>query len=123
VQHGGLRVPHQRTTSLSTTQISAMQALMLDEPGRDVRVAELAATCGLPLRTFERAFRKTFRRSPHRWRIEAKVERARKMVELTDLPLAEIALTCGFSDQSHLTRVFAKAFGMPPGTYRHNRRG
>jgi AraC family transcriptional regulator len=122
VRHGGLRVPHLRSASLSATQISALKALMLDEPGRDVRLAELAAMCDLPLRSFERAFRKTFGSSPHRWRLEAKVQRARKMVELTDRPLAEIASTCGFSDQSHLTRVFVRAVGMPPGAYRHDRR-
>jgi len=53
---------------------------------------ELAATCGLPLRRFQRAFRKTFNASPHQWRLAAKVERARKMIELTARPLGEIAL-------------------------------
>jgi transcriptional regulator GlxA family with amidase domain len=36
----------------------------------------------------------------------------------TDTPLADVALACGFADQSHFTRVFSAATGLPPGAWR-----
>jgi AraC family transcriptional regulator len=36
----------------------------------------------------------------------------------TDMPLADIALACGFADQSHFTLVFSTATGLPPGVWR-----
>jgi AraC-like DNA-binding protein len=33
-------------------------------------------------------------------------------------PLAEVALSCGFADQSHLSKIFARNLGLPPGEYR-----
>jgi transcriptional regulator GlxA family with amidase domain len=40
----------------------------------------------------------------------------------TSEPLEAIALACGFADQSHMTRVFTKAIGSPPGAWRRARR-
>ena len=40
---------------------------------------------------------------------------------LAGLPLAETALACGFADQSHMTRAFRKAFGLPPGRWQELR--
>jgi AraC family transcriptional regulator len=46
--------------------------------------------------------------------------RARELLATTNLPLTEIALTTGFSDQSHFSRRFHEIVGIPPGAFRGN---
>jgi AraC family transcriptional regulator len=45
-------------------------------------------------------------------------EQAQRLLKETDLPLAQIALECGFANQSHLTLVFKRLFGVTPRAYR-----
>jgi AraC family transcriptional regulator len=47
-----------------------------------------------------------------------RIARAQSLLSRRDLELAEIALACGFSDQSHFTTAFRKLTGMPPRRYR-----
>jgi AraC-like DNA-binding protein len=50
-----------------------------------------------------------------------RVDRACQLLVRTDAPLAQIALECGFGDQSYFTRVFRKRIGRTPRDYRHGR--
>jgi AraC-like DNA-binding protein len=89
----------------------------------DPTVAELARECGLSSGYFSRAFRQTTGVTPHQWLIGKRVERARQLLLGNGLGLADIALVCGFVDQSHFTRVFTKFEGDSPGRWRqHNRK-
>ncbi|MCY0854617.1 helix-turn-helix transcriptional regulator [Cupriavidus sp. D39] len=47
-----------------------------------------------------------------------RLERARALLRDTALPLAQVAIACGFSDQSHFTHVFSRALGVSPGNWR-----
>ncbi len=65
-----------------------------------------------------RMFRKHFQTSPAEFRREARITRAEGLLRDRRLPIAEIAVRCGFSDQSHLTKAFTKSRGMAPGRFR-----
>jgi len=78
----------------------------------------LAAECGLSTSHFARAFRASTGVAPYQWLLQRRVERARKLLLGTDLPIAEIAAACGFADQSHLSKVFARENGEPPAAWR-----
>ena len=82
----------------------------------------LAAECGLSVRHFARAFRQSTGAAPHRWLLKRRVELARGLLGDPGLSLAEIAVRCGFSDQSHFTRVFRAMSGASPGAWRRMRR-
>jgi AraC family transcriptional regulator len=86
----------------------------------DPSIARLAGACGLSVSHFARAFRQTVGMPPHQWLTKRRVERARELLLDSGVELAEIALTCGFVDQSHLTRVFSRAEGCSPGRWRRH---
>ena len=59
---------------------------------------------------------------PHRWLLRQRVRRAGEMLERTDESISVIAASCGFADQSHLTRVFHAMVGSSPAAWRRQRK-
>ncbi|MFC8195941.1 AraC family transcriptional regulator [Streptomyces sp. NPDC057298] len=68
-----------------------------------------------------RAFRDTYGMPPHAWLTDARVRRARRLLDAGVVP-AEAALTVGFTDQPHLNRHFTRIVGVPPGAYQRERK-
>jgi AraC family transcriptional regulator len=87
----------------------------------DPNVADLAKQCGVSSSHFGRAFRQTTGMPPHQWLIKQRVRRAKALLSTGSLELAEIARACGFTDQSHFTRVFSKSERVTPGRWRRER--
>jgi AraC-like DNA-binding protein len=81
-------------------------------------LANLAAACGLSRDHFARAFRRSTGLPPHAWLNKARVDRAMMLLRQRFHSLSEIALECGFVDQSHFTRVFLRRVGVTPGAWR-----
>ena len=81
-------------------------------------LAELAAIAGLSVYHFARAFKQTAGVTPHHYLVHRRIERAQEMLARSGLPLSEIALAVGFSDQSHLARHFRQTLGVTPGQFR-----
>ncbi len=69
-----------------------------------------------------RAFREAYGMPPHTWLTDARVRRARQLLD-TGVPPAEAAVVVGFTDQSHLNRHFTRSVGVPPGAYQRARGG
>lgn len=67
---------------------------------------------------FSRAFRRHMGMTAHEYRNRARLRLASKLMLTTNDSLARIAVGCGFSDQSHLTRTFAEKLGLTPAGYR-----
>lgn len=68
-----------------------------------------------------RAFSRATGLTPYAYLLQRRLERARALLGGSQ-PLAEIALACGFADQSHLTRLFTRLYGVSPGRYARTRR-
>jgi AraC family transcriptional regulator len=83
-----------------------------------IALQQVAETCDLSVSHFARAFKKSFRKPPHHWLTERRVDRARDLMTNSRLPLAEIAARCGFGDQSALNRSFKRIHGVSPGIWR-----
>ena len=86
--------------------------------GSNIQIKDLAAMSRLSPSYFARAFRRSFGVPPYVWILRLRLERAREIMLTTDRPLCEIALFCGFSDQSHMTRLFHRLVGQSPGAWR-----
>jgi AraC-like DNA-binding protein len=89
---------------------------------RGVRLDEVARRCNLSLSQFGRTFKKTTGLTPHRWLVQRRLDRAQDLLLWSTLSLAQIALDCGFSEQSHFTRTFTRLVGTSPGEWRRQRR-
>ncbi|MGO4621488.1 helix-turn-helix domain-containing protein [Ensifer sp. 2TAB8] len=87
----------------------------------ELTVEELAQTCNLSQAAFLRAFRETMGSTPYRWLLQQRIEKAKDLLQFSPSSLSEIAVVCGFSDQSHFTRAFAQAAGATPRQWRRSR--
>jgi len=86
-------------------------------------LAELAAMAGLSRFQLLRRFEKQHGVPPHAWLLQHRAECARRLIR-NGMDLAGAAASSGFSDQSHMTRVFVRQFGFTPGAWqRAMRRG
>lgn len=88
--------------------------------GSEGSLKEIAAQCGLSTSYFSKAFKETMGIAPHQWLIRRRVEVAKVLLMAPSLSLVEVALKCGFADQSHFTRVFSRIVGITPGAWRRS---
>jgi len=84
----------------------------------EVPLSQLARECGLSTSHFSRAFKDTVGIPPHQWLLHRRIEAAMRLLRNRQFSLPEVALACGFSDQSHFTRVFTRLSGTSPGVWR-----
>ncbi|AXG80640.1 AraC family transcriptional regulator [Streptomyces paludis] len=97
---------------------AVLEARMADPPSLE----RLAAELGTGPFALLRAFKDAYGLPPHSWLTDARVRRARRLLEAGTTP-AEAAVTVGFTDQPHLNRHFTRIVGVPPGAYRKERLG
>ena len=86
----------------------------------DLEVATLAKMAGASASCFARAFRQQVGKSPHAYVLDARVERAKHLLQTTDIPLPQIALEVGFTSQSCLNVAFRRRAKTTPGQFRRN---
>jgi AraC family transcriptional regulator len=103
---------------LPPARLRRVEEFLMTHLADDIGLDALAAIADLSPKHFARAFRQSTGMPPHRWLIERRIDRAKALLRTAELSLAEVALACGFADQSHFTAAFRKAAGMTPGGYR-----
>jgi AraC-like DNA-binding protein len=54
----------------------------------------------------------------HKWLLSRRIELAKEKLRDGRSSLSDVALACGFTDQSHLTRIFSRLVGITPGAWR-----
>jgi AraC family transcriptional regulator len=87
-----------------------------------IRARDCAKIVRLSTSHFSRSFKVSFGETFGNYVTRRRTERAQEMMIMTDQPLCEIALCCGFADQSHFTRVYRHRIGSNPGSWRRQRR-
>lgn len=80
----------------------------------EIVLADLSRATGWSVRHFARMFRQSAGQTPHSFIVRRRVDRAKDLLKKHELQLAEIALSCGFADQSHFTTCFRKVTGLTP---------
>ena len=87
-----------------------------------IDVGELAPMAGLSECHFSRAFRQSIGMPPHRYILSRRIAVGAGLLERTERPMTDVALSVGFSDHSHFTRMFVRMTGETPSSYRRRHR-
>ena len=106
-----------RWSNAPSSEIQQVRERLADDAARVPSLAELAQLTGLSRSQVLRRFERAYGLPPHAWLLRRRAERARVLIR-DGATLAAAALETGFSDQSHMTRVFARQFGFNPGAWR-----
>ena len=107
--------PQGKNESLSGPALGSVLSFIRDELDRPISLAELAHVAGLPPKGFGILFREATGKTPQAWQLDARVRNAQRlMFDDPGMGLSEIAVLCGFSDQSHFSRGFLKVVGRSP---------
>jgi AraC family transcriptional regulator len=99
-------------------QISLFIDTRLDQT---ISVKALSSLSKLSNSYFIRAFKRTFNVTPHAYVIGRRLKKAKALMLTTDLTLSEIAVSCGFTDQAHLSKKFRQNQNQSPAAWRRER--
>jgi AraC family carnitine catabolism transcriptional activator len=81
----------------------------------------LCEQASLSRRQLERLFQRHFRLSPQRYYLDLRLQRARALLQYTDMPVVEVAVACGFGAAAHFSRAYRAWAGQPPSAVRTGR--
>ena len=112
IGHGGM-APHKLRKAVGLID----HHLAEEEEGR-VALRVVAREVGMSYFHFSRAFKQSMGMNPTNYIAERRIERAKKLLQETELPISEIALRAGFSSQSHFTTSFRRLAGATPKAFR-----
>ncbi|MEK0447923.1 MAG: hypothetical protein RL088_191 [Verrucomicrobiota bacterium] len=99
-------------------RLTPVMEYVLANFGVSITVRALAKIAHLSVSQLQREFGRLFGMTPMEYLIRVRLLVARRQMEETDEPIGNIAISCGFHDQSHFARYFRSRVGMTPGEYR-----
>lgn len=113
-------------TASMQRQIRALQKWRLkrvveyveDHLSAKIALSDLADIAGLSPMHFASQFRTATGLRPHEFLLRRRIQRAEELLRSSTMPIVEIAMTVGFQTQAHLTTVFKRFTGCPPGRWR-----
>jgi transcriptional regulator GlxA family with amidase domain len=106
---------------LSPLQLKRSKDLIAADLADDLSLAQIAFRCDLSREHFSRAFKISTGLTPHQWRQLCRIDTVKQLLTGSSRSIADIAIACGFADQSHLTRVFGRIVGTSPAQWRRDR--
>ena len=112
---------HHRTmtcSGLASWQLRRAKDIFREDLSENLPLQRVAEACKLSVGHFARAFKASTGVPPHQWVMSKRIEMARDLLVGSQTPLVDVAGTCGFADQSHFSRVFARIMGVSPGAWR-----
>lgn len=111
-------LPSQKNRVLQPWQELLATRLLLAPSSDRPTIANVARACGMTPTQFSQAFKTRFGQLPQQWRLAARIERAKSMMLDTSYSLTDIAIECGFAEQSHFNHTFFNRVGSCPSTWR-----
>lgn len=110
----------ERSTDTLVHKVMLLLEQQLQSPAS---IESLCEPLGIGRRQLERRFQRDIGLSPAEYRQKLRVQRARWLLQHTDLDVVEVGLECGFQDATHFARVLRRALGLSPRELRAAGRG
>ncbi len=83
-------------------------------------IEELARKTNRSLTSFKKEFRRIYQMPPHKWFIRQRLTHSRLLLISTNKSVSEIGISCSFPNTSHFIKLFKKAYGHTPASYRNH---
>ncbi len=109
---------HRPASDQTPGGVAKALVFMGENLNRQIRVSELAEKAEMAPRTFERAIQSLFRTSAGNLIIQARVNKACRLLRTSTLPIAHVAQECGYTEHSSFTRQFRLRVGLTPSSFR-----
>ncbi|MCA3450148.1 MAG: GlxA family transcriptional regulator [Rhodobacter sp.] len=93
------------------SQVIQMMEANIEDP---ISPADLAEEVGMSTRQLERLFRRYLNRSPKRYYMELRLQKARNLLMQTDMSVINVALACGFASPSHFSKCYRAHYNTTP---------
>jgi AraC family transcriptional regulator len=106
---------------LSGVVMRRLEDYVAEHLAERILVADLAAVAGLSPDRFAHAYSRHAGQSPHQFVLAARLKRAVELLGQSTLGIAEVAATCGFASQQHLTQTMKRRLSTTPARYRQGR--
>jgi len=116
--YGGVRAAVRQQGGLAPWQEMRAKDLIATNLFKSMSLEDIARECGLSTAYFSRAFKISAGMTPHEWLQARRIDLAQDLLRRPCMSLAEVAIACGFADQSHFTRMFKRVIGETPGVWR-----
>lgn len=84
---------------------------------QDLSILDVATLTSMSESHFSRSFKQSVGITPYQYLMQQRVERAKQLLKQQVISISDIALDCGFANQTHLTKVFRRMTGMTPRAY------
>ncbi len=112
--HDRQRLPLRARLGVQNTKILSIIELMEANLAEPLSLPEIARFAGLSRRQIERLFRQHMGRSPARYYLEIRLDRARHLLAQSALPVVEVAIACGFVSASHFSKCYRELYARSP---------
>ena len=108
-----------KSNGLPQSQLERVIDYMRANLTQDLSILDLATLASMSESHFSRSFKQSVGIAPYQYLIQQRVERAKQLLKQQAISINDIALDCGFANQTHLTKVFRQMTGMTPKAYQN----
>lgn len=119
--YGAKPVPLPPANHIETARFTPVVDYIEEHLDRDLSLVELASLVHLSVTHFARAFKAAYGIAPYRYIIRRRVQRAKVLLQTSDLNIASIAASVGFGSQSRFSQLFTRVTGFTPSLFRSTR--
>ncbi|MFK5980031.1 MAG: GlxA family transcriptional regulator [Rhizobiaceae bacterium] len=108
------RLPLRARLGVQNSKVLSIIEFMEANISEPLQLLEIAGYVGLSRRQIERLFHQHMGRSPARYYLEVRLDRARHLLIQSTLPVVDVAIACGFISASHFSKCYREMYGKPP---------
>lgn len=116
------RLPLRARLGVQNARVLSIIELMEANLSEPLSLVEIARHVGLSRRQIERLFRQEMGRSPARYYLEIRLDRARHLLVQSTMPVVEVAIACGFVSASHFSKCYRELYSKSPQQERAERK-